>query len=378
MVPVTAGLRVALLTNFVPPYRLPLLEAMRERVGALRVLISTPMERNRGWRPEWGDLDVVVQRGLSFTRQWRNGSFSEPLELHVPLDTIPRLRAFRPDVIVTGEMGARTTQAMLYGRATGTPVHIWATLTEHLELQRGAARQALRQWLLQRADGVIVNGASGASYIRRFAVPGERIAIVPQTTAIGRFLDVPLQRSDPDARRLLVVGRLTAGKGVERLLHALAAVGWACPQREIEMRVVGDGPERSSLQSVPLPANVHVGWTGHLEYDALPRCYARAGILAFPTLGDEWGMVVNEALAAGLPVLGSRYSQAVEELVRDGVNGWTFAADSHEELVGALERALATTPAQLAAMRAAARASIVQLTPDSIAERFIAAVGGGG
>ena len=53
----------------------------------------------------------------------------------------------------------------------------------------------------------------------------------------------------------------------------------------------------------------------------------KVGVLVFPTLADEWGLVVNEALAAGVPVLGSLYSQAVEELVRDGENGWTFRPD---------------------------------------------------
>ena len=56
----------------------------------------------------------------------------------------------------------------------------------------------------------------------------------------------------------------------------------------------------------------------------MAEVYAKASLFAFPTLADEWGVVVNEAMAAGLPVLGSIYSQAVEELVEDGVSGWVF------------------------------------------------------
>ncbi|MGH7444107.1 MAG: glycosyltransferase family 4 protein [Longimicrobiales bacterium] len=365
--------RVALLTNFLPPYRRPVLESLNARVGALRIFVCTPMERNRDWRPDWGELDVVVQRTMTIARTWRARRFNERIDLHVPLDTISLLRAFRPDVILSGEMGTRSAQAMLYGRATGTPVHIWATLVDHLEVDRGRARRMLRRWLLRRASGVIVNGAGGARYVRGFAVDEHRIARIPQTTAIGRFAAVPVERPAADARRILVVGRLSAGKGLDLLLHGLAIVAARRADR-LDLTVVGDGPERAQLRAIPLPASVHVTWIGHVEYDALPALYAASGILAFPTLGDEWGLVVNESLASGVPVLGSRYSQAVNELVVDGENGWTFLPDSAELVARAVERALDTPAEQLARMRVHARNSVAALTPDAVAGRFAEAL----
>lgn len=365
--------RVALLTNFLPPYRRPVLEALRARVGALRVYVCTPMERNRDWVPDWGELDVVVQRSVTIARTWRAQRFSERVDLHVPVDTIPLLRAFRPDVILSGEMGARTVQAMLYGRATGTPVHIWATLVEHLELGRGRVRRMLRQWLLQQAAGVIVNGAGGACYVRRFAVKDERIACIPQTTAIARFGAVPLDRTAADAHRLLVAGRLSQGKGLDLLLQAIGMVAARRPGA-LDLTIVGDGPERDRLRAIPLSPNVRVTWVGHVEYDALPAFYAASGILVFPTLGDEWGLVVNEALAAGVPVLGSGYSQAVNELVVDGENGWTFLPDSVTLIADAVERALDTPAERLAEMRVQARQSVVGLTPEAVAGRFAEAL----
>ena len=374
---VSRPLRLALLTNFIAPYRLPLLEALSERVSALRVLISTRVERDRTAVADWNGLDVVVQRGISVKRTWRTSRFAERLDLHVPLDTVARLRAFRPDVIVSGEMGARTTQAMLFGRRRGVPIYIWATLAEHLEVERDPMRQALRRWLLARASGVIVNGNSGASYIRRYDVPDERIAVVPQTTSLEAFQRVPLTRAASCARRILVVGRLSSGKGVDLLLGALAAVARRQPQRTFDICIIGDGPLRTQLQSMPLPPNARAAWPGHVDYGALPAYYARAGLLAFPTLGDEWGMVVNEALAAGLPVLGSRLSQAVEELVTDGENGWKFTPASVHDVAQALERAMQTPDEELERMRAAARAAVETLTPEGVADRFLLALHGG-
>jgi glycosyltransferase involved in cell wall biosynthesis len=98
--------------------------------------------------------------------------------------------------------------------------------------------------------------------------------------------------------------------------------------------------------------------------------YADAGILAFPTLADEWGLVVNEAMAAGLPVLGSLYGQSVEELVTDGETGWTFRPDHVDEFDAALGRALATPAAELDRMRAVARGRAARLTPEFVAGRI--------
>jgi hypothetical protein len=96
--------------------------------------------------------------------------------------------------------------------------------------------------------------------------------------------------------------------------------------------------------------------------------------LAFPTLADEWGLVVNEAMAAGLPVLGSLYSQAVEELVQDRINGWTFHPDHLEEAGHAIDRALTTNSEDLMNMCLAARTRALEITTMTMANQFIRAI----
>ena len=104
----------------------------------------------------------------------------------------------------------------------------------------------------------------------------------------------------------------------------------------MRLDIVGDGPLRVPLEEQYRDSGLMLNWVGNVQYDELPRWYGEAEFLVFPTLGDEWGLVVNEALAAGLPVIGSSYSQAVEELVRCGENGWVFAPES----VGAVQQAI--------------------------------------
>lgn len=363
-------MRVALLTNFVAPYRVPLFRAMRDQLGTLRIFASTRMEGNRQWTVDWTDLDVVVQRTITLRRAWKHQRFTDSYELHVPYDTIPQLSRYQPDVIITGEFGLRTLQAIAYAKTKRIPVIVWATLTEHLERSRNTARQMLRRGIVRAVDRLIVNGESGASYVRHIGADPQRIVTISQTADLSEFISLPLDRDPAISRRLLCVGMVSQLKGSDLLLQALEAWAHDHPDRQLSVIFVGEGPLRPQLQQKALPANVTVEWAGVVPYDALPAWYARAGMLVFPTQGDEWGLVVNEALAAGLPVIGSEYSQAVTELVKDGENGWRFRPDDPQAIATALERALATPEDTLRQMRISARATVQHLTPQRMAAAF--------
>ena len=113
---------------------------------------------------------------------------------------------------------------------------------------------------------------------------------------------------------------------------------------------------------------------GNIAYPELPHLYEQAGALVLPTLADEWGLVVNEALAAGLPVLGSLYSQAVQDMVEDGRNGWTYFIDHRDEVLRKLDLFLGTSEEDLNRMREAARATALELTPGVVVDRMFHAI----
>lgn len=357
-------MRVALLTNFVAPYRIPLFRALADRVSALRIFVSTAMEHDRNWEPDWADLDVVVQRSRTLRRTWRHERFRQAYELHLPWDTLAQLRRFEPDVVLSGELGMRTALSLAYGRAAGVPVAIWATLTEHLEVSRGRVRRLVRPALVRGARRVIVNGESGARYVRSLGYPDEGIERVPQCIDPEPFLALPLSR--PADAPLLHVGHVSELKGVELLLRALPRVG-----RPVHLVMVGDGPLRRRLEAMAHPDGVRVEWAGPVPYADLPAHYAGARALVFPTFGDEWGLVVNEALASGVPVMGSDHAQAVDELVRDGENGWRFRPDDEDAVAAAVRRVLDTPRDRLELMGAAARRSGAAITPEGTAERMV-------
>ncbi len=367
---------VALLTNFIPPYRAFFYRALAERVRKLRIYISTPMEPNRPWPTDWSGLDVTVQHNLTFHAAWRHPhGFSEPIYVHIPYDTLWLLARYRPNVVISGELGLRTLQATLYrALVPRSRLIVWATLSEYSEQGRGRVRTWLRQWILRRADAVLVNGESGARYIRRFHVPPQHIFRVPCTTEMSPFMAIPPHRTPSQAHRLLYAGQLVERKGLVPFLTVLARWGEQHPDRTVEFWLAGDGPLRTELQEMQLPRNVTLCFMGTVAYQDLPQIYTQVGIFVLPTLADEWGVVINEALASGVPVLGSLYSQAVEELVHDTTTGWTFRSDQADEMYGALDRALSTPPALLDEMRVRTREAVQDLTPTLVAQRIVEAI----
>jgi glycosyltransferase involved in cell wall biosynthesis len=353
-------------------------QAVARRVSELQVFISTPMEANRSWQIDWGGLNVTVQRNLTLKRTWRHPQgFSEPLYVHIPYDTLWQLHQYQPDIIISDELGMRSFQATLYRKFhPKTRLIIWAALSEYSEKGRGWLRHMLRRIILPQADAVLVNGNSGKRYICNvFGISEEKIFFSPYTSDISPFLAIPLSKKASATNRLLSVGQLIIRKGLLPFMNTLAKWGENHPEQNIEFWIAGSGTLQETLAAEPMAENITVKFLGDIEYQKLPEVYAEGGIFVFPTLADEWGVVTNEAMGSGLPVLGSLYSQSVEELVEDGVTGWVFRPDNQEEIYSALERALGTTEDDLAKMRSMARDRIQYLTPDSVADNILEAIG---
>src|SRR6202158_5414017 len=187
-------LRVCLLTNTIPPYYRSVLEHLRGQLDYLRIFVSTQMEPDRDWRPEWGNLPVTVQKGLSFlaTKQFERG-FPYKIWRHFPYDTLPLLIRQRPDVVISLQLGFRTLQAALYRKLFWrSRLIIWLGLSEHTEKGLPRWRVLQRKVLLRLADAVLVNGASGIRYVQSLGVLRERIFDLPYCADIALHLELPL------------------------------------------------------------------------------------------------------------------------------------------------------------------------------------------
>ena len=370
-------IRIAYLTNNLTPHTLPLLISLSSRVKELIVLTSTAPEQNANWNPKAeGRFQIIQQRKLSLRRvRYHPQGYSDPMDIHVPYGTLLQLIKSHPDAVISLEFGIRTLQALMYRLLRpSSRLIVWAPVSERTEQGRGKLRLILRKLILRKADAILVNGSSGFRYIRQLGTESRKIFTVPYTTDIELFGSIHPSRPRGAVTRLLYVGQLIERKGLLPFVNMLIQWIEIHPIIKVIFALAGEGSVRHQMEKLPLPKNLVLSFLGKINYLDLPACYANADIFVFPTLGDEWGLVVNEAMMTGLPVLGSIYSQAVEEMVEEGKNGWFFSPDDPQSLSRALDQALNASPDTLGAMRIRAREAASRLTPDAIAEIFASAI----
>lgn len=158
-------------------------------------------------------------------------------------------------------------------------------------------------------------------------------AALPDSYSVERARASRVMRAPSgDTPRFLYVGRLSPEKGLDTLLLALHSLRRNMPAAILEL--VGSGPQEEALkkQAMALGLDQAVVFTGSLGQDALGEVYSRATCLVLPSRSEPWGLVVNEALHYGCPVIVSDRCGCVPELVVDGVTGFAFKTDDVDDL----------------------------------------------
>jgi glycosyltransferase involved in cell wall biosynthesis len=362
--------RVALLTNIVPPYRVPVYRALADTPGwRLRVFTNAETEFDRSWQVDTSGLDVERVPSLSLVSGERT--------LHLPWALPPALARFTPDVLISAELGPRTLLAWVYGAVARTPLVTWIETTPQRVAEGGALRRALGPWLLARSGSVVGPGSAARRVARSFGMPDRRILDAPNAHDTETF-DKRLAALDRDAvardlraglgtrpRVALVVGRLFDVKGVVPLLEAWDRVPSAL-RREWTLLFVGSGPLAARVahardthqpgEIVHLPA---------LQPAEVVPFYAASDMLVFPSLGDVWGFAVNEAMASGLPVLCSTRAGCAADLIRPGRNGWLADPLAPDAFAQALGEAMTCGRRRVLGDRA--RESVARFTPAATA-----------
>jgi glycosyltransferase involved in cell wall biosynthesis len=253
-----------------------------------------------------------------------------------------------------------TAQWLMRGAWRSRPWVFWG--------ERPGRRSALRDRLcapLQRAAAIAAIGSGAVQdYSARF--PETRIFNIPYHCELAPFL-AQTRRAPAGEPVFLFCGQMIARKGIDVLLAAFAHL------ERGRLLLVGREAELSALLA-PLPPAVRerVTYAGFQPPEDLPRFFADADVFVLPSRYDGWGVVVNQALGAGLPILCSDHVGAGADLVEDGVNGLHFAADDVDALTAAMRRCR-DAPAQLEAWGRMSRQRAAQWTPAAGAAKWIAA-----
>jgi glycosyltransferase involved in cell wall biosynthesis len=228
----------------------------------------------------------------------------------------------------------------------------------HLGLRRSALRSLVRRLLIgayyRRLDGVLAIGSANREFYRAIGLPDRRIFDMPYAVdnhrfIIGAQLTVGERKElragfgvDDDRPIVLYTAKFQPRKRPDDLLRAAARL-----KRDgviFHLVMVGSGEMETELRALVQHlglSNSH--FAGFVNQLALPRVYAACDVFALPSENEPWGLAVNEAMCASLPIVASAEIGCVPDLVHDGRNGRSFAARNVGGLTDAL-RPLLTDP----------------------------------
>jgi glycosyltransferase involved in cell wall biosynthesis len=330
--------RIALVTEIAAPFRIPLFNALAARPGVeLDVLFLSERDPRREYpfyrdelRFRWRVLPgVEARRGLRWVVL--SGGLGR------------ELRRAAPSLVVVGGWNQPAfLRSLRWARRHGVASAVWVESTARDERSGSRGLASVRHWALSAASAAIVPGRAAAEYVTSLGVAADRVQIAPNAVDLELFAErVAAERARREELRrelglegcvVLCVSRLSREKGVD----VLARAAHGLPGTQLVL--AGDGPERRAVEAAAPPGT---RFLGHVERDDLPRWYAAADVFVMPSRSETWGMAMNEAAAAGLPIVASEAPGASYDLVEEGVNGFRVPVEDSAALHDALARVAA-------------------------------------
>jgi glycosyltransferase involved in cell wall biosynthesis len=275
-------------------------------------------------------------------------------------------------------------QAIVACWRSGTPVLVRGDsqlLSQRRRLIRVAKRPVYRLFV-PRFDAYLVVGQRAREYYAHYGAEPARMFFSPHAVDNEFFRSrADMFRAERDRLRaawripgaatvFLFVGKLTDRKRPSDFVRAIGEAAHNCPQAW--GLVVGDGRLRPALESHATNTGWPVRFAGFLNQTEMPKAYAASDALVLPST-ETWGLVVNEAMASGLPAIVSDQVGCGPDLVRHGETGEVFTCGAVAELTSILTR-LASAPSVLSKLGAQARRLVQRYSPSEAVKGTVAAV----
>jgi len=354
--------------NIPSPYMVDRFNALADR-GAFEfeAWFNDRIEADRSW-----DVDETSWR---FQYRYLPSTQLFGCTQHWPLPLFGR----RPDVMASLYAEPVFICGWAISKLRGVKTAFRVLMTHDRWTTRHPFKEALKRFLFRRVDAIETPGEDGKAFAMRYGAPAERIFLATHTvditsidaaTSVVRPERVALRRElGLKGTTFLYVGRLWWGKGVNYLLDAFEHIQHQCAE-PVSLLLVGDGPEEARLRQTCAERGIHnVVFAGFQQKSDLPRYYALADVFVFPTLGDPYGLVVDEAMACGLPVISTSSAGEIRARIEEGHNGYIVPPEDVSALVESMLQ-LARYSDLRECMGAASADKVQGHTPEKWAEDF--------
>ena len=371
--------RLVLLTEIIAPYRISVFNVLARRAGLdLHVIfLAETDETLRQWR--------VYKNEICFSHQilpawrWRAGKSS----LLINRGLWSALNQVSPQVIICGGYNyVASWEALLWARRHGVAFVLWSE-SNGQDARRGRPWvEFLKTYFLRHCDRFVVPGRASFEYLRSLGSPEASILTAPDAVDNSLFATQAentrvhatefREKLGLPSRFILFVGRLVPEKGIFDLLEAYAKLERGL-RSEVGLVFAGDGISKEELvQQAKRISPGAICFPGFAQREDLAGLYALAETLVLPPHSDPWGLVVNEAMACGLPIVVSSVAGCSADLVEDGWNGYVVPPRDSEKLSVAID-SLLRQPELKQTMSAHSLERIRKYSPEACADGLAAA-----
>lgn len=328
--PARQGGRVLLVTNIPTPYRIPLFNELHAQLSALGISFKVVFAALGYPRRKW-EIDMT-----QCTFPWevlQSGRFSshDPESALFTYSGLGRILAAEPDtLVIVGGFSPATSRLWLRSLFSRTTYLIWSGAIPREGHPDSWFRRWQRRRLVARASGFIAYGTLARDYLISLGAPPAAVSIGINTVDSdffrGTSTRVHRELAQPShLTKLIHVGELSTRKRVDLLFRAVALLSQT--RQDFVLQLIGSGPEEERLRALSVKLGIFgkVEFMGFKQKPEIADYLARADCFLFPTGFDIWGLVMVEAMAAGLVCLASVHAGATVDLIKDGETG--FAVD---------------------------------------------------
>lgn len=371
--------KVIFLTEIISPYRIPV---FNEIVTILKeqflVLFFGESEKRRQWKvyKEKIKFRYEVLHGILLQKKGSTPYFFNPALIH-------KLIKYSPDtIIIGGYHHFSSLLALLYAKFFHKRCILWCESNKNDQRFYHPLKEAFKRWFVRNCTQYIVCGKASFEYLVSLGADVKKISIAPNAVdndyfsqTCARYRETKevfkVSKGYPE-KIILYVGRLIEQKGALDLLKSFQML--AREQSDLGLLLVGSGEEEKKYKDF-CRENIlkNVFFAGFVHQEELPLYYAIADIFVLPTHSDPWGLVLNEAMACGLPVISSNAAGAAQDLIISGVNGYIFKKGDIAELTNYL-RDILSDEHRRSKMGQASWRMIADYSPSKCAQGFIQAI----
>ncbi len=317
--------RVMFITNMPVPYRERLHQGVAQYFeDDYLVVYLQQREFDRSWNVNSSGYSSKVLNSKRIKIKNREVYYSF-------LDLMSLMSSFKPDVVINCGFSPTNVLAYIYSKCIGSK-HIIFTDGWLGSERLNFVQKIIRKLIYSKTDAVITPSLMGEKLAYHYG--GSDLHVFRSCLFVDNqsYNVRPLNEKDID---FLFVGRLIPSKNPDVVISIAERLSLLI-RKPLHVAFVGDGPLLDKLKSTDVTSSLRVSVVGFMELDYLRDYYSRSKFLLFPVEYEAWGIVVNEAMASGVPVITTPGTAVSFELVQDNENGLIY--DDVDELLSRLYR----------------------------------------